>query len=50
MHRLAFFGLAIAPNGKLAIGAGPRGRNEELNSAYLLDLPVKKSQGKEKEK
>jgi WD40 repeat protein len=43
----SFFGLAIAPNGKLAIGAGPRGRNEDLNSAYLMNLPVKE---KEKEK
>ena len=38
----SFFGLAI--------GAGPRGRNDELNSAYLLDLPTKNSKGKEKEK
>ncbi|HMF20354.1 MAG TPA: WD40 repeat domain-containing protein, partial [Gemmataceae bacterium] len=35
----SFYGLAIAPNGKLAIGAG--GRPEEQHNAYLLDLPLK---------
>ncbi len=40
----SFFGLAIAPNGKLAIGAGPRGRPEDLNSAYLLNLPIKEKE------
>ena len=35
----SFYGLAIAPNGKLAIGTGSR--PEEPHNAYLMNFPVK---------